>query len=87
VSSIFLLSDGKDKTMANCIKLLKDGHYSVHTFGFGTDFDQQFLTEVARVKGGNFYPIIQLDTIDEAFVNALGALFSVVAETVKIRIK
>jgi hypothetical protein len=63
------------------------GVYTLHSFGFGQDHDSNFLSEVATRKEGNFYYILKLDTVDEAFVNALGALFSVVAEKVRVLVQ
>jgi hypothetical protein len=37
------------------------------------------MSEIAGIKDGNFYFIQDLKKIDEFFINALGALFSVVA--------
>lgn len=62
------------------------GIYSLHSFGFGDDHDPNLMTEIAKIKQGNFYYIPELDKIDRAFVNALGALFSIAAEKVTVRL-
>jgi len=37
------------------------------------------MDEMSRLRDGSFYYIDKLSTVDEAFVNALGGLISVVA--------
>jgi len=92
VTGIFLLSDGLDnlgqETAKNIIKNtfeksgLKDS-VVIHTFGFGRDHDPELMTDIADLTDGNFYFIDQLDFIDEAFVESLGALQTSIAENVQ----
>jgi hypothetical protein len=42
------------------------------------------MSSIAKLKDGNFYFVDKFDTIDEMFVDALGALFSTIAENVNI---
>lgn len=45
------------------------------------------MTNIAACKDGNFYFVQDIDKVDEMFVDALGGLFSVVGQNVKIDIK
>lgn len=51
----------------------------INTFGFGADHDPKLMNDISKLRDGSFYYINQLSTVDEAFVNALGGLISVVA--------
>lgn len=62
VTSIFLLSDGQDDTakaarrtenMFNLYKL--DDTFTIHSFGFGNDHDENEMNAIAELKGGQFY--------------------------------
>ena len=53
--------------------------FSIHSFGFGTDHDEELMTNICRMKDGTFYFIKELSTLDEAFCNALGGIISLVA--------
>lgn len=52
---------------------------TIHSFGFGKDHDPELMNEIASMKDGNFYFIEDLTKLDECFIDALAALFSVVA--------
>jgi tRNA U34 5-carboxymethylaminomethyl modifying enzyme MnmG/GidA len=45
------------------------------------------MNGVAKVGDGSFYFIEKLDVVDEMFVDALGGLFSVLAQKVEISIR
>jgi len=42
------------------------------------------MNSICELKGGSFYYVEKIDQIDEFFVDALGGLFSVVAQEVEI---
>lgn len=93
VTSIFLLSDGQDKGAEQSFKQsLQEqrnkqlGSFTLHSFGFGSDHDEQLMSKLCKIKDGAFYFIKQLATLDEAFCNALGAIISLVANQVNIKI-
>lgn len=93
VTSIFLLSDGQDKgaeiTFKDTLKLPLNnqlGIFTLHSFGFGSDHDEELMTKLCEVKDGAFYYIKELSTLDEAFCNALGGIISVVANEVIIKL-
>lgn len=52
--------------------------FTINTFGFGRDHDAAMMNEISNLKDGSFYYIENIKTVDEAFVNALGGLISVV---------
>lgn len=86
VTSIFLLSDGQDKGAEAPFKQSLDqpinkeiGVFTVHSFGFGSDHDEDLMTKLCEMKDGAFYFIKELATLDEAFCNALGGIISLVA--------
>lgn len=92
VSSIFLLSDGLDRSaMGSVPKSLVNYNVpddiTINTFGFGNNHDPQLMNDIADQRDGNFYFIEKLDTIDEAFVDCLGGLLSSIGQNVIIKIK
>lgn len=60
--------------------------FSIHSFGFGTDNDEDLMTKICQLKEGSFYFIKELATLDEAFSNALGGVISLVATDVVIKL-
>ena len=94
VTSVFLLSDGQDGGADHSIKQALDikeneelGVFSIHSFGFGTDHDEDLMTNIANLRDGAFYFIKELATLDEAFCNALGGIISLVANEVTVRVR
>lgn len=65
---------------------LPDECFTIHSFGFGTDHDGPMMNKVCSLKDGNFYYVEKIDQVDEFFVDALGGLFSVVAQDIVIDI-
>lgn len=93
VSSIFLLSDGQDRGAEGTFRerLKKEenknlGVYSIHSFGFGGDHDEELMRSICEMKDGAFYFIKELATLDEAFCNALGGIISLAANQMTIKI-
>jgi hypothetical protein len=95
ITSIFVLTDGVetskdpfgDITRSLNLSGVKDQNFTISCFGFGADHDEQLLLKVANLKDGNFYFIEKLDTVDEAFADALGGLMSIVAFDAQISVK
>ncbi|KAL4435511.1 hypothetical protein ABPG74_020287 [Tetrahymena malaccensis] len=95
VSSIFLLSDGQDNNSDSRIRQLLQSTYqelqeecfTIHSFGFGNDHDGPLMQRIAQIKDGSFYYVERNDQVDEFFIDALGGLFSVVAQDINISIK
>jgi hypothetical protein len=42
------------------------------------------MSEICQLRDGNFYYVEKLDMVDECFIDALGGLFSVVGENIRI---
>ena len=94
VTSIFLLSDGQDGGADAAVQaaLAREdnknlGVFSIHSFGFGMDHDEGLMNRIASQKDGSFYFIKELNTLDEAFSNALGGIISLIASEIIIKIR
>ncbi|EAR90750.2 von willebrand factor type A (VWA) domain was originally protein (macronuclear) [Tetrahymena thermophila SB210] len=95
VSSVFLLSDGQDNNSDSRIRnllqttyqQLQEECFTIHSFGFGNDHDGPLMQRIAQIKDGSFYYVERNDQVDEFFIDALGGLFSVVAQDINISIK
>lgn len=61
--------------------------FSIHSFGFGTDHDEDLMNKICTLKDGAFYFIKELSTLDEAFCNALGGIISLVANEVTVHVR
>jgi len=67
VTGIILLSDGQDNKYFNqggavvekyfkeWSEKLKDHSYNIHTFGYGDDHDAELMDHIARLNGGAFH--------------------------------
>ncbi|EGR32362.1 von willebrand factor type a domain protein [Ichthyophthirius multifiliis] len=85
ISSIFLLSDGQDPPSLQKIKTnLPNDCLTIHCFGFGDDHDSTLMNNICDLKDGNFYYVEKIDQVNEFFVDALGGIFSVVAQDIQI---
>ena len=60
--------------------------YTINSFGFGKDHDPELMNKISQHKDGSFYYVEKLDTVDEMFIDALGGLFSVIAQNVNIQV-
>ena len=94
VTSVFLLSDGIDGGAEIRVKdaLSRQensdlGIFSIHSFGFGTDHDEDLMMKIAELRDGSFYFIKELNILDEAFCNALGGIISLVASEINLKIR
>lgn len=98
ISSIFFLSDGQDTTgnrlesiksaMTSIDNSLKEKNmsYSINSFGYGADHDENVLSSISDFKNGDFYYIKNNNLVDQTFLDSLGKLMSVVAKKAKITI-
>ena len=59
---------------------------TVHTFGIGDGHCVQLLQAIAECMSGSYYYIKASDEIPQAYGDALGGLFSVVAKAVRVRV-
>ena len=62
VTSIFLLSDGEnrgaDLRVEQSLKMPVNRNldaFSIHSFGFGSDHDEELMTNISNLKDGTFY--------------------------------
>ena len=82
LSSVFLLSDGNDNYSLEGLDGLLAGtkiqNFTINTFGYGEDHDPVSLKKIAMAQNGNFYYIKDLSRVDEAFVDCLALLTSVI---------
>ena len=59
----------------------------INTFGFGKEHDAELMSNIAKVQDGNFYYVEKFEDVDVMFVDALGALISIVAENVELTLR
>ncbi len=97
-TALFMLSDGQDTCGGNLEKLKKfmeakdkelkkkKMEYKFHSFGYGSDHDENWLTAISNFKNGNFYYIKEIKMINECFVDCLGSLLSIIAKDAKINV-
>jgi len=91
VNRILLLSDGKPTVGASSIgqlsRLAKSAagqDVSVTTMGVGLDYNEQLLTRMANVGGGNYYFIDAPDKVVSKFQKELGGLAETVAKSTSL---
>ena len=95
VKTIMLLSDGYDndydteEIVDEIKKITKGQHlsFSLHTFGYGDDFDSKLMSKLALIRDGSFFTIEDINKIQDYFVNALGGCMSTIYNEVKINVK
>ena len=95
VKSLMLLSDGNDNDyndieIADGLKKLTKGFdlsFTLHTFGYGEEYDPKIMSRLANIRDGSFYMIEQLDKVQDYFINALGGCMSVIFNELKLKIK
>ncbi|KAL4486846.1 hypothetical protein ABPG72_009610 [Tetrahymena utriculariae] len=95
VSSIFLLSDGQDNGSDSKIRnllqttyqKLQEECFTIHSFGFGDDHDGPLMQKIVQIKDASFYYVERNDQVDQFFMDALGGLFSAIAQDVCISIQ
>ncbi|XP_010555826.1 PREDICTED: uncharacterized protein LOC104825233 isoform X2 [Tarenaya hassleriana] len=97
VSSIILLSDGRDTYTMNQpdpnYKLLlplsvhsKRFQIPVHSFGFGSDHDASLMHSVSEFSGGTFSFIESEAVIQDALAQCIGGLLSVAVQELRLEI-
>ena len=95
VKSLMLLSDGNDNDyddieIADGLKKLTKGFnlsFTLHTFGYGDDYDPKIMSRLANLRDGSFYMIEQLDKVQDYFINALGGCMSVIFGEILLKVK
>mmetsp|Transcript_18474 Transcript_18474/g.26973 ORF Transcript_18474/g.26973 Transcript_18474/m.26973 type:complete len:492 (+) Transcript_18474:40-1515(+) len=100
VRAVFLLTDGHaNRGVADkkgIVELTKaclgsnDGQRStaIHCFGYGSDHDQDVLSDISSAaEGGSYYFVDQDSDVSSAFGDALGGVLSVVAQNTVVKLK
>ena len=95
VKSLMLLSDGYDNDydtdeITDEVKKITKGQnlsFTLHTFGYGDDYDSNLMSKLAIVRDGSFFAVENIDKIQDYFVNALGGCMSIIYSEVKIKVK
>ena len=95
VSSVILLSDGcdnhyNDLQLADSLKKLTKGFelsFTLHTFGYGYDYDIKIMKKLASLRDGSFYFVEHYNKVSEYFASVLGGCISVVSKKSELNVK
>ena len=95
VKTVMLLSDGYDndystEEIVDEVKKITKGQnlaFTLHTFGYGEDYDSKLMSKLAIIRDGSFFAVENIDKIQEYFVNALGGCMSIIYSQIKLKIK
>ena len=91
VKTVILLSDGYDndydtEEIVDEVKKITKGQnlsFTLHTFGYGDDYDSKLMSKLALIRDGTFNAVEDVDKIQEYFVNALGGCMSTIYQELK----
>jgi len=61
-------------------------HFTVNTFGFGSDHDANMLKKVAETTNGTYYFVDKEESIARSFADCIGGLVSVVGQNILFNI-
>ncbi|EDQ88136.1 uncharacterized protein MONBRDRAFT_33043 [Monosiga brevicollis MX1] len=95
VSSILLMTDGianegvRDKDdMCRALRGLMGPapDYTIYTFGYGKDHNENMLRQLSETGNGMYYFIESNDIIPESFGDCLGGLLSVFAQNIEVKL-
>uniref|UniRef100_A0A803KWM0 VWFA domain-containing protein n=2 Tax=Chenopodium quinoa TaxID=63459 RepID=A0A803KWM0_CHEQI len=75
------------RTNDSSISVSQTGAVPVHTFGLGHDHNATALHAIADGSGGTFSYIESIDTIQDAFAQCIGGLFSAKAQEVELKVR
>ena len=95
VSSVILLSDGYDSRyndlqLADSLKKMTKGlelNFTLHTFGYGQNYDAKVMNKLATLRDGSFYYVEQYNKVSEYFVCVLGGCKSVMSKKAELKVK
>ena len=95
VSSVILLSDGKDTyrndtQLADSLKNMTKGFglsFTLHTFGYGYKYDEKILKKLACLRDGSFYFVENYKKVSEYFACVLGGCISVISNKGELNVK
>ena len=87
IASIILLSDGQDNYSYNSLlykfqQLLEttnktDYAFTLHTFGYGEDHDEDLMLKLAKIKSGSFLFVNGLSDVKDFYLKIYGSLSTV----------
>jgi len=98
ITGVLLLSDGQDnqyfrkggpivdKFFKKWEDKMSKDEFTLHSFGYGDDHDENLLDDIAKKKGGNFYYVQDLELVSDSFVDCLGGLTSIVGKNASVDI-
>jgi Ca-activated chloride channel family protein len=95
VNRVLLLSDGlANQGITEPVKLcalaaqwFREKGISLSTFGVGSDYNEDLMTELSENGGGNYYFIESPDRIPDIFAEELQGLLTVVAQNCKMTLE
>jgi len=95
VNRVLLLSDGlanrgltdRYKLAAKVRDLNRDEGIVVSTFGVGTDFNEDLMTDIAEYGRGNYYYIKDSEQIPDIFAQELNGIRTLVGQNTKVTVK
>jgi len=98
ITGVLLLSDGQDNQyfrrgglvvdqfFAKWDEKMSKDEYTLHSFGYGNDHDENLLNEIAQKKGGTFNYVKDIELVSDSFVDCLAGLTSVVGKNAVVDI-
>lgn len=89
INRLVLLSDGIPNQPAGVNSMIaqaKQLSIPVTALGFGVDFDESLLTQVAQVTGGSFHYIEKPDQVAKVFVSEVARMTRVIAQNMAVQL-
>ena len=97
IASMILLSDGHDNynpsgVISNFKNLMKtknktDYAFTVHTFGYGDNYNYELLKDISLIMDGSFFHVFNLAEIGDYYLTIYGFLSTVMDVNVKLEIE
>ena len=97
IASMILLSDGYDNYYPSTViskfkDLMKtqnksDYAFTVHTFGYGSDYNYELLKDISLIMDGSFFHVFNLAEIGDYYLTIYGFLSTVMDVNVKLEIE
>ena len=95
ISSVILLSDGYDSRyndveLAENLKNITKGlelNFTLHTFGYGQNYDEKVMNKLATLRDGSFYYVEKYENVSEYFACVLGGCISVMSKKAELKVR
>ena len=95
INRVLLLSDGNVTAGISDPKQItkiaenqfKENGVAISTFGVGSDYNENLMTDISEAGGANYYFIGTPDQIPTIFAKELQGLLAVVGQSVKLKVK